>query len=610
METQTITPPATPVGAQPNNISPQATQSPSLDPQVIKLADSIVKGEGTNGNSKAKGKSGEYGAYQWIPETWAKESQAAGVNVPLNQSTPEQQNQVAYNQISTWKKDGYTPAQIASLWNTGSDPNAYLGTFKDGAPSVGKNAEGVSYDVPNYTAGVMKNYDGSSDNSGATATALGVGAGALGLGALATVATDGEDLLGGLGADVGGWIQNALGITGLKDAITNSAGGTSGGGGESVPPPNTPSGAAQPNGEIPQNEPTQQTDQAEINQSEQESASQSKSALASAAKQVANMLQGSQGGRIYSQNPDGKNAIGTAVAFNLINQDENGNAVFDENARQQALKEVANLDDKVSASSGGSVHPMLISNLAGKEIESNRLMTKSARNATASIIGDEMKSDLGNISPTSQISAPRLRELAKQHNAAAEQAYKEGNYTPTPKSMAHRALGRGYANALDKALEGDPHAQELHRRAMKMEEHLIRAKELKKYIHGKKIPKNNGMWESFLRQGARAAEIYIGEKLGGPVGAIIGGLVGEGFNRKITSHFGRNIFSTPGMKAAFKTLKDTKPKEYNDLVAALKKKGVHVPEDDEKPPTTKEGMIAHIVKEEKGFKGKRGLIKP
>lgn len=604
MEPQTPTSPVTPAGGPSN-----------LDPQIIKLADSIAKTE-SGGNSKATGKSGEYGAYQWMPATWQSEAQSAGINVPLDQSTPEQQNQVAYNQISKWKNEGYTPAQIASMWNTGSDPNAYLGTFKDGDPSVGTNSAGVSFDVPSYVSKVMSKYDGSTQptpqkSSGGIdpGTAIGVGAGALGLGALATVASDGGDLLAGLGGDIGSWISGALGINDLKNKISDmTSGGTSGsgetgstGGIGATPPPETPQGA-------PQDQLTPQTEEEQIAQSENLSAEQNKSALSSIANGVKSMLQGTQGGRIFSQNPDGQNTIGTAAAFNLIGQDENGNAVFDENARKNALKEVANLDDAVSASSGGSVHPLLVSNLAGNEIEKNRLMTASARQDTARIIQDEMKSDLGDVSPETKVSAARLRELAKQHNAAASQAYKEGNYTPTPKSMAHKALGQAYAGALDKALEGDPHAQELHRRAMKMESHLIRAKELKKYIHGKKIPKNNGMWETFLRQGARAAEIYIGDKLGGPVGAIIGGLIGEGLNRKITNKFGRNIFDTPGMKAAFRTLKDTKPKEYNDLVSALEKHGIHIPEDNEKPPTTMEGMAKHIEKEEKGFMG--GLVKP
>lgn len=497
-----------------------------------------------------------------------------------------------------------TAQYTANLANQlGVPPNATIGSLE---PKIGKFAEAIASNE-GYQ-GSLPALDSSSKTSSSTSNfapaAAGVGAGALAAGGIATLATDGGDFLGGILGDVGGWIQNALGITGLKDAITNSAGGGNAGGdggsnsatSGSIPPPQ-----GQPQNKLPDEEP-------QINEEEKQFSSQSSSALASVANGIKNMLQGNQSGRLFSSNPSGQNAIGTATAFNLVSQDENGNAVFDENARKQALSEVANLDDKIAGASGGSVHPLLVSNLAGNEIAQNRLLTASDRQKTADIINDEMKADVGSASPTSRVSAPRLRELAKQHNAAAENAYKEGNYTPTPKSMAHKALGRAYANALDKALEGDPQAQELHRRAMKMEQHLIRAKELKKYIHGKKIPKNNGLWQSFLRQGARAAEIYIGEKIGGPVGAIIGGMVGEGFNRRITSHFGKNILSTPGMRAAFRTLKDTKPKEYNELVAALKKKGVTVPEDNEKPPTTMAGMAKHIEKEEKGFTGKRGLV--
>lgn len=493
----------------------------------------------------------------------------------------------------------------------GVAPNATIGSLK---PEIGKFAEAIA--ANEGYQGSLPNLESSSSNSHAqnktqssnyTPAAMGVGAAAAGGGILATALTGGEDLLAGLGGDIGGWISGALGITDLKNAVQNATGNVAGGGGgNATPPPQTPTSVpSEGNG----NKPQDNTEEQAITQEENQSSAQSTKALASAADGVKNMLQATQSGRVFSQNPAGQNAIGTAVGFNLIGQDENGNATFDENARKQALAEVSNLDDKISASSGGSVSPLLVSNFAGNEIARNRLMTASARQDTADYINSEMKSDVKELGPNAQITAPKLRELAKQHNAAAEQAYKEGNFTPTPKSMAHKALGRAYANALDKALEGDPHAQELHRRAMKMEEHLIRAKELKKYIHGKKIPKNNGLWESFLRQGARAAEIYIGEKIGGPVGAIIGGLLGEGLNRKITSKFGRNMFSTPGMRAAFKTLKDTKPKEYNDLVAALKKKGVDVPEDNEKPPKGKERLIKHILKEEQGFKGKKGLIK-
>lgn len=106
-----------------------------------------------------KGKSGEYGAYQFTQPTWDAQSKAAGVNVPLDQSTLEQQNQVAYHQIKQWKDKGYNPGQIASMWNAGQgEPDAYTGKFSNGQPSTGVNKYGVHYDVPAYAKSVASAY--------------------------------------------------------------------------------------------------------------------------------------------------------------------------------------------------------------------------------------------------------------------------------------------------------------------------------------------------------------------------------------------------------------------------------------------------------------------
>lgn len=142
---------------------PQTTSSAgntptALDPQAVSLAKAIRQTE-SGGNPTAQGKSGEYGAYQYTEPTWAKNSAAAGVNVPLKQATLEQQNQVAYNTIKKWKDAGNNPGQIASMWNAGEgEPNAYTGTFSNGKPSTGRNNYGVQYDVPAYAKSVATAY--------------------------------------------------------------------------------------------------------------------------------------------------------------------------------------------------------------------------------------------------------------------------------------------------------------------------------------------------------------------------------------------------------------------------------------------------------------------
>lgn len=134
----------------PGNASQDAQPTGGLDPDAVNLAKAIRQTE-SGGDSTAVGKSGEYGAYQWEPKTWAAMSSAAGVNVPLEQSTIQQQNQVAYNQIKQWKDQGYNVGQIASMWNSGN-PDAYQ------TGESGTNASGAHYDVGEYAKSVATAY--------------------------------------------------------------------------------------------------------------------------------------------------------------------------------------------------------------------------------------------------------------------------------------------------------------------------------------------------------------------------------------------------------------------------------------------------------------------
>src|ERR1035437_3713355 len=131
----------------------------TLDPKIIALTQAIRQTE-SGGNFQATGKSGEYGAYQFTPDTWNNLSQKyLGQKVDLQSATPQQQNQVAYQQISEWKNKGLNVGQIASSWNAGSgEPNAYNGTFSNGKPSIGTNSFGAKYDVPTYAKNVATAY--------------------------------------------------------------------------------------------------------------------------------------------------------------------------------------------------------------------------------------------------------------------------------------------------------------------------------------------------------------------------------------------------------------------------------------------------------------------
>lgn len=131
-----------------------------LDPQIVDIAKAIRQNE-SGGNASAKGASGEYGLYQFEPATWNSEAPKYGVSVPLEQATPEQQNEVAFKQLSEWKQKNPTwnVGNFASAWNAGmGEPDAYKGTFSTGKSSVGVNEKGVKYDVPTYAKNVATLY--------------------------------------------------------------------------------------------------------------------------------------------------------------------------------------------------------------------------------------------------------------------------------------------------------------------------------------------------------------------------------------------------------------------------------------------------------------------
>lgn len=111
-----------------------------------------------NVNNTKAGKTGELKSiFQFEPSTWKKEAaQYLGdANAPIN---PDNETTVVTKQVGKWIDEGYTAKQIASMWNAGpGEPDAYIGKFSDGSPSVGTNKKyGVKFNVPAYANSVNK----------------------------------------------------------------------------------------------------------------------------------------------------------------------------------------------------------------------------------------------------------------------------------------------------------------------------------------------------------------------------------------------------------------------------------------------------------------------
>lgn len=124
-----------------------------LDKDVVNLAKAIRQNE-SGGDFTARGKSGEHGAYQYMPDTWKQWSkQYLGRDVPLDRATPQEQNEVAYKKIKEMKDRGFNVGQIASSWNAGEgNKDAYRTGFK------GVNSQGVAYDTGAYAEKVARTY--------------------------------------------------------------------------------------------------------------------------------------------------------------------------------------------------------------------------------------------------------------------------------------------------------------------------------------------------------------------------------------------------------------------------------------------------------------------
>lgn len=199
-----VTPP--PPVALPNNPSPTSNSTASstpLDPKVVALAQAIRTVE-SNNNFTAKGASGEYGAYQWMPASWKGDAQQVlgNPNAPM---TPANQNAVAYSIIKSWKDQGLNPAQIAGKWNSGM-ANGWEN-------NVGTNAEGVQYNTPKYVKSVVGLYqqyaNGGQPSSSQSSQSPSVS------GFIGNVATSAENLIGGIGNAVIHPVQTAENLGGV-----------------------------------------------------------------------------------------------------------------------------------------------------------------------------------------------------------------------------------------------------------------------------------------------------------------------------------------------------------------------------------------------------------
>lgn len=195
-----------------------------IDPTIKSLVQAIGEAETGPSSPEAytkKGASGEYGRYQFMPDTYKNYAQKY-LGDAKAAPTVENQNKIVYKFAEEKKKAGYNPAQIASMWNAGEGrPNAYKENFK------GVNSQGVSYDTPAYAQKVSAAYQRLKGQTGAIGGP--------------DAAQQGESsFIGDVGktfSDAGSGVSNAIGntisgkinpLSGLIQGVGSIAGGIGG----------------------------------------------------------------------------------------------------------------------------------------------------------------------------------------------------------------------------------------------------------------------------------------------------------------------------------------------------------------------------------------------
>lgn len=132
------------------------TQQSGVDKDALNLAHAIAlqeSGDKTGRpNYSAVGDAGtSKGAYQWQPGNFEATAKAHGLDP--NDFSPQNQDKVAYSQIKDWKDKGYQPAEIASMWNSGSPHN-----WQNHSGTTTINGQQIKYDTPAYVNGVKSHF--------------------------------------------------------------------------------------------------------------------------------------------------------------------------------------------------------------------------------------------------------------------------------------------------------------------------------------------------------------------------------------------------------------------------------------------------------------------
>lgn len=124
-----------------------------LDASVVNLAKAIRTRE-SKGNYNAVGDAGtSKGAYQWQPGNF--EAAASQYGLDPKDFSPVNQDKVAYHQVKALKDKGYTPEQVAAVWNAGE---GHANDWQNHRGTTTINGQQIAYDTPAYVSSVVQEF--------------------------------------------------------------------------------------------------------------------------------------------------------------------------------------------------------------------------------------------------------------------------------------------------------------------------------------------------------------------------------------------------------------------------------------------------------------------
>lgn len=533
-------------------MNPQDIQNQEqLDPTIVNLAKAIGKAEsGGKYNAPSGDKGSSPSAYQFTPGFIGKWGpQVLGDTYQHGQSlSPEQQDKLAYGVIKTMGTTGdpgyshlgkLSPAEIASAWSAG-DPHAYLD------PEYGKNNAYGS--VSKYVDVVKKNYEDLNQPTPKTGISefdknvtLPVAAGGGILAGLGGLAVAGEGALGSIWEGAKGLAGNAV-----KGLIGGTVADIVGKKEDIIQAPKTSDFASQLlNQSMPQQNQASKTISDVINETMNKTPS----------------------GRTLMQDPNMQNATETMGRYGFAPEVSDGALDFQtgykksrttidqlETGVQKLLKDEQSPLQQAVDSAKRNIREFAPSNEwadADKAIEEE-----------ADTYRKNFTDKNGNISNAN------LERMKKEMWHGQKFNVQDTN----AKKVARKALGFGARMTI----ASNTQHKDFYNSAMKEEQQIINAQKIMKRLNGKKSPEHYSVSKSLLHSGGRYVALYIGDKIGGPMGAVLGDMVGRYIVGTVDRAKGKTIFETPQVRKAIEEIKKDHPEYYGLLIKELEKHGVNV----------------------------------